>query len=175
MSRLLRTLMTAGLIVAALRPATRPLQAADVPDRVRIDTLEQYYGKVWFNHAAHIKTLKDCGVCHHHTTGALVTSPNCVRCHGTSGATTVVSCKGCHLARPFESAAIREQERNPLVYHLDKPGLKGAYHLGCLGCHKNMKGPTGCRDCHDLKKEGEALYRVGASAPQHGSGSSRGH
>lgn len=141
--------------------------SAGIPDQVTIDPLQQYYSPVLFNHAMHISNLKDCGLCHHHTTGAQVTDPNCVRCHKNSGAQPVVSCKGCHLANPFSPTALKQQrDQQPPLYHRDKPGLKAAYHLSCLGCHKKMGGPVGCQDCHKLTSRGEALYKTGVYTPK---------
>jgi hypothetical protein len=34
-------------------------------------SLANLYEKVDFNHAKHIMLVKDCAVCHHHTTGTL--------------------------------------------------------------------------------------------------------
>ena len=35
----------------------------------------------------------------------------------------------------------------------NKPGLMGAYHLQCMGCHKEMgmEKPVSCTDCHKEK------------------------
>ena len=138
-----------------------------IPDRITISSLQKYYAPVSFNHAAHITNLKDCGLCHHHTTGAQVTDPNCARCHKNSGAQPIVSCKGCHLADPFTPTALRMQrDQQPPLYHRDKPGLKGAYHQSCLGCHKKMGGPTGCQDCHKRNDIGDALFKSGKYAPK---------
>jgi len=140
---------------------------AGIPDRITINSIQKYYEAVSFDHAAHITTLKDCGLCHHHTTGAQVTNPNCARCHKNSSAQAVVSCKGCHEAEPFTSATLnKEKQQNPPLYHLDKPGLKGAYHLGCIGCHQKMSGPTDCQDCHARNDDGDALFRSGKYAPK---------
>lgn len=140
---------------------------AGIPDKISISSIQKYYAPVSFNHAAHINKLKDCGLCHHHTTGAQVTDPNCVRCHKNSGAQAVVSCKGCHVADPFTPEALKQQrDQQPPIYHRDKPGLKAAYHMGCLGCHKKMGGPTGCQDCHKRNDSGDAIFKSGKYAPK---------
>lgn len=136
-----------------------------IPDRITINKIQKYYAPVNFNHAAHINNLKDCGLCHHHTTGAQVSDPNCARCHKNSGAQATVSCKGCHAAEPFSPEQLKkESNQQPPFYHLDKPGLKAAYHLNCLGCHKKMGGPEGCQDCHKRNDSGDAIFRSGAHA-----------
>ena len=143
--------------------------ASAIPDRIMINKLQQYYAPVSFDHAGHIKRLTDCGVCHHHTTGAMVKDSNCARCHKNSGAFAVVSCKGCHVADPFTPEALKQQrDRQPPLYHRDKPGLKAAYHMGCIGCHQKMGGPTGCQDCHKRNDSGDAIFKSGSYAPKAG-------
>ncbi len=138
-----------------------------IPDRITINSIQKYYDGVNFNHAAHINNLKDCGLCHHHTTGAQVSDPNCVRCHKNSGAQAVVSCKGCHAAEPFTPEALkRQRDQHPPIFHMDKVGLKGAYHLSCVGCHKKMDGPTGCQDCHKRNDSGDRIFHSGAYTPK---------
>lgn len=137
-----------------------------IPDKITINSIQKYYSGVEFNHASHINNLKDCGLCHHHTTGAQVNDPNCARCHKNSGAQAVVSCKGCHAAEPFTPEALKQQrDKHPPLYHKDQAGLKGAYHLSCVGCHEKMKGPTGCQDCHTRNDKGDAIFRSGKYAP----------
>jgi hypothetical protein len=161
--------------VLALSAFITDAQATTMPDSIDLNSLENLYEQVKFNHAGHIALVKDCGECHHHTTGALVQDANCVRCHKNSGASEVVACKGCHLAEPFSAAALRE--KNKKAYHQDRPGLKGAYHQSCTGCHKKMSGPTGCQDCHLRKKKGDAFFSAGtyAPAPGHGKKKQGGH
>ncbi len=62
-----------------------------------------------------------CGGCHHNSTVGLKPPP-CASCHN----------------RPDVAA-------NPLM-----PGLRGAYHQQCIGCHQTMEiKKTGCTDCHE--------------------------
>jgi len=139
--------------------------AKAMPDSISLDALAQLYEKVKFNHAKHIRLVRDCAECHHHTTGTLTADANCVRCHKNSGATAVVACRGCHSAQTFSAEALREKGKN--IYHMDKLSLKGAYHQNCMGCHAKAGGPTGCQECHALKKAGEAFYNTGRFAPKH--------
>ena len=141
--------------------------AGPIPDKVTINSIQKYYAPVNFNHAAHINNLKDCGLCHHHTTGAQVTDANCARCHRNSGAQPVVSCRSCHAADPFTPEVLKQQrDQQPPIYHRDKPGLKAAYHISCLGCHQKMSGPTGCQDCHKRNDSGDAIFKSGKYAPR---------
>lgn len=154
---------------------SQPAQAAkSIPDTVTIDVLEGLYTKVIFKHSGHIKTVFDCAVCHHHTTGTLVNDPNCIRCHKTSNPTQNVACRNCHTKDPFSVEALKEKEANPNRYHNDTPGLKGAYHQACIGCHKKMNGPTGCLDCHKRKPEGDAMFNAGEFAPKKPAGKGHG-
>lgn len=154
-------------ITGALLLVSGTCFGAGIPDKVTIDSIQKYYSAVDFNHAAHINALKDCGLCHHHTTGAQVNNPNCARCHKNSGAQAVVSCKGCHLAEPFTPEALKNQrDQHPPLYHKDHSGLKGAYHLGCVGCHQKMGAPTGCQDCHTRNEKGDGIFHSGKFAPK---------
>lgn len=164
-----------GCIMMMLAILPIECRGGGVPDSVTLDSLEQLYGGVSFNHAGHINLVKDCGICHHHTTGTLVDDANCVRCHQNSGATKVVSCKGCHLKEPFSVEALKARSENAKLYHQDKPGLKGAYHQGCMGCHTKMGGPTDCFSCHQRKREGNAFYNSGEFAPKKTTGTGNHH
>ncbi|MEW6102402.1 MAG: cytochrome c3 family protein [bacterium] len=59
---------------------------------------------------------------------------SCSKCHHKD---IPQSCKNCHL-KPEE---------------LNIPKLKGAYHQQCILCHKVMKGPVECRDCHNIRQQ----------------------
>ena len=163
---IIRNLICGGMITALLALAPYDSRSATLPDTVVLGSLEKLYDKSPFNHARHITLIKDCGTCHHHTTGTLVHDANCVRCHRNSSETKVVACRGCHLAEPFDAQALLEKEGDQKRYHQDKPGLKGAYHLSCRGCHVKMGGPVGCGSCHTRKNQGEAFYNSGAYAPK---------
>lgn len=162
----------------AILALTMPLSARGSgkgPDTVELESLVQHYAPVSFNHAAHVDIAQDCAVCHHHTTGAAPTDKNCLRCHAKSGAAAVVACKDCHPAERFGAEYMAQLESDPTIYHVGKPGLKGAYHQKCLGCHEEMGAPTGCQDCHSRNDKGEAFFNAGNYAPkpgnpEHGSG-----
>ena len=164
-------------VMVALAAGPSVCQGTNLPDVISLDSLVKLYDKVEFNHGEHIKLLKDCAGCHHHTTGNLVEDPNCVRCHKNSSETSIVACKGCHAAQPFLAEGLNKKHADNKLYHQDKPGLKGAYHLNCMGCHAKMGGPTGCRDCHAMNRTGEALYSTGSFAPKRiqGKATHKGH
>jgi hypothetical protein len=119
-----------------LRPCGRHQEAAALspdlgPDVVILDDLENLYVPVRFDHRAHaqMSTMSGgCETCHHYT------PPDSVH----------PACRDCH---PVE------------IVHEDlaQPGLKGAYHRGCLHCHEEWDLDTACSNCHE-KKEGGALH-----------------
>ncbi len=92
------------------------------PEVSVLKTLERMYGPVTFSHGMHTSVTDDCAACHHHSDPGQ--TPACKECHGA----------------PFDPK------------NLNMPGLKGAYHLQCMGCHKEIGGPRGCTECH-AKKE----------------------
>lgn len=135
----------------------------DMPDSVELNSLSQLFDGVTFDHEMHLSVSDDCSVCHHHTTGTGVSDERCAKCHSNSDVVETVACQGCHAAEPFSAAAIHGENQND--YHFDVPGLKGAYHLNCLGCHQEMEGPVGCQDCHDRNEAGDAFYHAGTFSP----------
>ena len=139
------------------------------PDAVVLDSLAEFYEPVQFNHAAHIDLAEGkCAKCHHHTTGAVPLEPSCLQCHkgGLDGG--VYACRDCHSSKRFEADYLAALDGDRQRYHLDKPGLKGAYHRNCLGCHTENGGPAGCQDCHPRNAKGDALFRADIVAPAAG-------
>lgn len=146
--------------------------AMDSPDEVEIDVLANLFEGVVFDHAMHVAATEGCADCHHHTTGTTVLNEYCAKCHEGKEEMDAVSCQDCHSDDPVSP----ENLHNPTVdyfYHDDKPNLKAAYHLNCLGCHREVDGPTGCEDCHAKTEAGDKFYRSGEFAPEepaHGAG-----
>lgn len=126
----------------------------DPPEIVTIDTLKELYEAVDFDHATHME-IYSCGSCHHHTTGDEATNTSCNTCHAGSESSDKVACIGCHTPEGFRPA-----NSGKGVYHIDKPGLKGALHLQCTGCHKENGGPIECTDCHALTPAGKKRFRI---------------
>lgn len=95
------------------------------PSVVILDELENLYVPVRFDHLAHAKMVDmsgGCETCHH------LTPPNSEH----------PACKECH---PVE--IVHED--------LSQPGLKGAYHRSCMGCHTEWDSDTACEICHEKK------------------------
>ena len=82
---------------------------------------KDHFGPVPFDHAGHAKWAEiagGCEVCHHYTP-ATAQHPKCVSCH---------------------EVAYRHED-------ISKPGLKGAYHRQCMGCHREWTHSTKCATC----------------------------
>lgn len=139
------------------------VMAADMPDQVTIDSMVEMFEGVEFDHTMHTELGEDCSVCHHHTTGTGNADERCVGCHGSSEAVSVVGCSDCHVVAPFSAEQINHESLEIYQFHIDRPGLKAAYHWNCLGCHEAMDGPTDCQDCHARTPKGDAFYHYDAS------------
>ncbi|MDW7772808.1 MAG: cytochrome c3 family protein [Desulfobulbaceae bacterium] len=137
------------------------------PDTVELGSLAQYYEPVQFDHVMHVDMLGDnsCAYCHHHTVGTQLVNETCMRCHENGGETDSASCRDCHPATRFSAEYLGEIENNIYLFHVDKPGLKGAFHQKCMGCHTEMDAAIGCEDCHVRTDSGDKLYRSGTYAP----------
>ncbi len=113
----------------------------DIPKTVVIKLMSNKYEPAEFPHRLIVKTLLKsmkgntlsgyfhseegtlCQGCHHNSPAANK-PPACVSCHGVRG------------------------NENDLF----KPGIMGAYHIQCIGCHREIKiDKTSCTDCHKKK------------------------
>ncbi len=84
--------------------------------------LRDLYEPVRFNHKLHAEMVEmgqGCNTCHHYSPPG-----------------KFPPCRDCHGARPSD----------PL--NLKQPGLKGAYHRQCMGCHREWSHETKCVLCH---------------------------
>jgi len=124
--------------------ATSSFRHDDIPENVVIGDLAKKFEPAAFPHrrvvdalskqtaqsklAAHFHGTPDltCQGCHHHTpVGQL--PPRCGNCHGS----------------PFDQM------------NLFMPGLLGAYHQQCIGCHQQtgIEPVSSCTGCHKKKQE----------------------
>lgn len=155
-------------VTVLLLMAGLPLQRGYAqPDTVELDSLVQYYEPVEFDHVMHVDMLGDnsCAYCHHHTVGTPLVDETCMRCHANGGETDSAMCRDCHPANRFSAEYLAEIEKDIHLFHEDKPGLKGAFHQKCMGCHEEMDAAIGCEDCHARTDAGEKLYHTGKYAP----------
>ncbi|UCG62135.1 MAG: hypothetical protein JSV52_02285 [Candidatus Zixiibacteriota bacterium] len=87
-----------------------------------IDELSDLYAPVDFNHKLHAEMVEmgeGCSVCHHYSPPG-----------------KFPPCNDCHTDESTEPQTLR------------KPGLKGAYHRQCMGCHREWSHDTKCIICH---------------------------
>jgi hypothetical protein len=109
---------------ACPRPRATPQDIKMGPDEVIINEIESEYEPVKFSHRLHAEmTAMDRG---------------CQDCHHFQEVGGITACKNCHPSHIADE-------------HLEQPGLKGAYHRQCLGCHQDWSHDTQCDICH-LKK-----------------------
>ena len=149
----------AGIFIGSLLVVSVPyLSAMDGPDFVELDALVRLYEPVDFDHTLH-EEVASCATCHHHTTGLPAEDENCLRCHKESGEADELTCAGCHPANRGRAEKVRASIDADL-FHNDTAGLKRAYHLKCLGCHREMDAPSGCEDCHPKRGGGDNVVRV---------------
>jgi hypothetical protein len=161
-----RKKMVTGMAAALAFLAVPLAGGAAEPETMELNSLARLYTPVSFDHSMHVEVVEgDCARCHHHTLGTGKVNGTCGRCHEASGMAQAIACRDCHAAERFGAEYLREMEQEKTRYHLDKPGLKAAYHMNCMGCHREFGGPTGCQDCHALTESGEAFYRTGKHAP----------
>jgi len=135
------------------------MDADDAPVSVTIDSLQELYEPVIFDHQTH-SDMYDCSSCHHHTAGTGTQSKTCRKCHGTSGAEGDVSCSGCHKKTLAVHLLAKKETQDTAIYHIDIPSLKGALHLQCLECHRSENGPTDCQECHAFTSAGRKRFAV---------------
>jgi hypothetical protein len=153
------------------------IDPSDAPDSVIIDSIKAFYDGVEFDHKSHVDFSEgNCARCHHNTAGAPMTEERCTRCHkSTVTGGDKISCSDCHPLHPFVAVQVKKMEEEFLLYHIDKPSLKAAYHLNCLMCHKEQGAPTGCSDCHKMTEAGKRFFETGPYAPKPRADQEKGH
>ncbi|MCP4714241.1 MAG: cytochrome C, partial [Deltaproteobacteria bacterium] len=134
----------AEMLLKTRKAGTGTYADEDIPEKVIIKELEDKYGPVELPHRKIVRTLltniKDnkladyfhnkkytiCGSCHHNSPPSKK-PPRCGSCHGA----------------PFNEK------------DMFRPGIKGAFHQQCIGCHKtlDLEKPKSvkCIDCHKEK------------------------
>lgn len=145
-----RILLACIILISVLAISSHLPSATEVPEVIELDGIGNIYGPVTFDHAMHMD-FASCATCHHHTNGMPAEDEKCVQCHTDSCTSCEVACIDCHSACPGCAEKVKESHQSHL-FHIDTAGLTRAYHLMCVGCHKEMDAVTGCQDCH-LKKE----------------------
>jgi hypothetical protein len=139
------------------------------PGLIQLNQLQNLYAEVQFDHEFHAEGY-ECAACHH--TGSSTAGPNaaekCMICHQPgqnqeNRGPKIGPCRNCHPSEspPSEDHLSRpNRAENKILFHLDIPMLLGAYHLQCLGCHRDEGVPSGCSDCHLLNQKGRYLFQL---------------
>jgi len=146
MTMLARTFFTGFIFGGLLFSNALHTSAMEGPDVIELDALSNIYTEVIFDHAMHMD-MASCATCHHHTTGMQTEDVRCVRCHQVGRQADTVACTDCHTLSPGSVDTLKASQAANL-FHTDTTGLKRAYHLQCLGCHREMEAASGCEDCH---------------------------
>lgn len=103
---------------------------AEGPDVAILDQISDMYSPVRFDHKHHAEMVgmgQGCELCHHYSPEGRI--PPCRECHGKIASETE---------------------------NLGKPGLKGAFHRQCMGCHREWSHATECVICH-VPIEGQTI------------------
>ncbi|MDA3896643.1 MAG: hypothetical protein PF482_10910, partial [Desulfobacteraceae bacterium] len=114
----------------------------DIPENVTINIMKDQYEGATFPHRKIVQALyagiqKNKLAVHFHRDAQTM----CTGCHHNSPASVMPpKCASCHGILPEQDG---------------RPGLKGAYHAQCIGCHQEMgiEKPvaTDCISCHKLQ------------------------
>lgn len=122
------------------------IQPKDIPNRIVIDSIAKEYEPAVFTHGRHVDSLmermtEDKLAAAFHNDPAIL----CAACHHNSPlSATPPKCASCHSV-----------DIDPAVP--ERPALKAAYHLQCMGCHTAMDVArpknTSCNTCHKARAE----------------------
>ncbi len=136
-----------GEAAKAAQPEAQAPDLSNVPDVVSIGALKNEYDANEFNHKAHIEMYIMGGMEGDKLAAAFHTSQAtlCGGCHHNSPPSmNPPKCSSCH------SKSIDMKFPN-------RPTLKAAYHLLCMGCHERMQvepvAKTDCTACHAQAKK----------------------
>jgi hypothetical protein len=138
--------VVAEKMVGTRQYRTRTYDKKDIPEKVVIKVLADQYEPAELPHRKIVETLlkgmekSKLATYFHVDEGTM-----CQGCHHMSPPNKKPPrCNSCH-GKPFDANALL------------RPGLKGAYHQQCNGCHQAMglekPKPTDCAGCHKEKKK----------------------
>lgn len=120
-----------------------------IPENFILNNDSKMFKPVTFPHEMHAEIMSDCEICHHNSIEGQY--PSCKTCHGKPYDPKNSKILGIKVNRSgiLKSGLMKYFESD----YLEKPGLKGAFHRKCMGCHKEYdSGPVGCIECHEKKE-----------------------
>ncbi len=138
-----RLLIALSACLCLLITTAMALGIEEVPGVITLDSLQDKYEAVVFDHGMHTFIAEGCVQCHHEHGSD---NSRCSSCHSIesaqfrdSAAHGFLACRNCHGDFDLEVPGM--------------PGLKVAYHAQCFQCHRGMgnvgNGPEGCtQQCH---------------------------
>jgi hypothetical protein len=135
-------------LLQSRQPVKGTYPQADIPENVVIKDLVDRYEQVNLPHRKIVSSLVE------RMNGSKQASQLAAYFHDSAG--TV--CQGCHHYSPESQKPPKcaNCHGNPFDEgNLMKPGLLGAYHQQCMGCHDAMgiKKPKECVECHKERKK----------------------
>lgn len=128
-----------------------------VKEKLEIKTIAREYKPATLPHQKIVKKLRE------------ISNKNSLArvFHAGYGAETL--CRGCHHRTQTEAAMENAMPKCSSCHgepfkpgELGKPGLMGAYHQQCIGCHETMKikpRALQCEKCHPSKKKSPVVMR----------------
>ena len=137
--------LIAGSLLNARQTVKAPFSETllpDIPEKLTLKTLASQYEPVEFPHRKIVQTLfnniTDNKLAEYFHTSQLTLCQGCH--HNSPEAVKPPKCQSCH--------------NKPFIEGKDTPGLLGAYHQQCMGCHQAMhiEKPMGCTECHKEKQ-----------------------
>ena len=139
--------------IAVIALMTRPhvtgtVAAEDIPEIVEVATLVDKY--------------EPAKMPHRRIVGKMVAGIGDSRLAGYFHRTPGTVCQGCHhnspaAVKPPKCASCHSRSNSLDVVAIDRPGLQGAYHQQCMGCHDAMgiekPSKNDCIGCHIERKQ----------------------
>lgn len=133
----------AASALSSRKKITQTLPDEDIPEIVTIDRISNKYKAVAFPHRKVVKAI--AGRIQDHSLSGYFHQNEGTLCQGCHHNTPVSKkppqCANCHARKWDETQQL-------------KPGIMGAYHQQCMGCHEkmNIEKPVACIECHEPKK-----------------------
>ncbi|MFH1983795.1 MAG: sulfate respiration complex hexadecaheme cytochrome HmcA [Pseudomonadota bacterium] len=141
---------TAIAVIALMTrpPAADAIAAKDIPEVVEIATLADKYEPAKMPHRRVVDKMR-AGIGDNRLAAYFHQTPGTI-------------CQGCHhnspaAVKPPKCASCHSRGKGLEVSDIEKPGLMGAYHQQCMGCHDAMgiekPSKNDCIGCHLERKQ----------------------